>query len=85
MNKSYGSTMSEYLSCEKFKWFKKINEFDVMSINEERLIGCLWEVDLKYPDKSLELNNDYSLAPEKLAASSDMLSKYCKKLLIDKR
>ena len=80
MNKSYGWTMSEYLSYEKFKWFKKINEFDVMSINEKRPIGCLWEVDLKYPDKLQELDNDYSLAPEKLAASSDMLSKYCKKI-----
>ena len=27
-----------------------------------------------------ELHNDYLLAPEKLAASSDMLSKYCKKI-----
>ena len=27
-----------------------------------------------------ELHNDYLLAPEKPAASSDMLSKYCKKI-----
>ena len=27
-----------------------------------------------------ELHNDYPLAPEKLAASSDRLSKYCKKI-----
>ena len=27
-----------------------------------------------------ELHNDYPLAPEKYAVSSDMLSKYCKKL-----
>ena len=38
------------------------------------------EVDLKYPDKLHELHNDYPLAPEKLAVSSDMLSKYCKKI-----
>ena len=26
------------------------------------------------------MHNDYPLAPEKLAVSSDMLSKYCKKI-----
>ena len=38
------------------------------------------EVDLKYPDKLHELHNDYPLAPEKLAVSSDMLSNYCKRI-----
>ena len=56
-----------------------------MSINEKSLTGYLLEVDLKYPDELHELLNDYALAPEKLAASSDMLSKYCKKLLISMR
>ena len=40
-------------------------------------LGYLLEVDLKYSDKLHELLNDYPLAPEKLAFSSDMLSKYC--------
>ena len=44
-----------------------------MSINEKGPIGYLLEVDP-------ELHNDYPLAPEKLAVSSDMLSKYCKKI-----
>ena len=43
-------------------------------------MGYFIEVDLEYPDKLHELNNDYPLAPEKLAVSSDMLSKYCKKI-----
>ena len=50
-----------------------------MSINEKSPIGYLLEVDLEYPDKLHRLHSDYSLAPEKLAVSSDMLSKYCKK------
>ena len=37
------------------------------------------QVDLEYPDELHELHNDYPLAPEKLAVSSDMLSNYCKK------
>ena len=51
-----------------------------MSINEKILIEYLLEVDLEYPDKLHELHNNYPLAPEKLAVSSDMLSKYCKKI-----
>ena len=36
--------------------------------------------DLKYLDKLHELHNVYPLAPEKLAISSGMLSKYCKEI-----
>ena len=43
-------------------------------------MGYLLEVYLKYPDELHELHNDYSLAPEKLAFSSDILSNYCKKI-----
>ena len=49
-----------------------------MSVNEKSLIGYLLEVDHEYSDELHELHNDYPLAPEKLAISSDMLSKYCK-------
>ena len=50
-----------------------------MSISEKSPIGYFLEVDLEYPDELHELHNDYPLAPEKLAVSSNMLSKYCKK------
>ena len=53
---------------------KNVDEFDVMSISEK---SPILKVDLEYPDKLHELHNDYPLAPEKLAVSSDMLSKYC--------
>ena len=80
MNDLYGWAMSEYLPFEGFKWLKNVDEFDVMSINEKCPIGYFLEVDLKYSDKLHELHNDYPLAPEKLAVSSHMLSKYCKKI-----
>ena len=51
-----------------------------MSVSEKSPIGYLLAVDLKYPDELHELHNDYPLATEKLAVSSDMLSKYCKKI-----
>ena len=80
MNNLYDWAMIEYIPYEGFEWLKNVDEFDVMSINEKSLIGYLLEVDLKYPDELHELHNDYPLALEKLAVSSDMLSKYCKKI-----
>ena len=72
--------MSEYLPYGGFKWLKNVYEFDAMSVSEQSPVGYFLEVDLKYPDELHELHNDYPLAPEKLAVSSDMLSKYCKKI-----
>ena len=77
--------MREYLPYEVFNWLKNVDEFDVMSISEcnsieENLIGYFLEVDLKYPNELNELHSDYPLALEKLAVSSNMLSKYCKKI-----
>ena len=61
-------------------WLKNIDRFDVDSISEESPIWYFLEADLEYPDKLHELHKDYSLAPDKLAVSSDMLSNYCKKI-----
>ena len=48
-----------------------------MSISEKSPLEYFFEVDLKHPDELHELHNDYPLAPERLAVSSDMLSSYC--------
>ena len=85
MNNLYGWAMSEYLPYEGFEWLKNVDEFDVMSVSEKGPTGYFLEVDLQYPDELHELHSDYPLAPEKLAVSSNMLSKYCKKLLISMR
>ena len=77
MNNLYGWAMSEYLPYEGFKWLKNVDKFDVISINEKSPIGYFLEVDLEYSDKLHELHNDYPLAPEKLAVSNNMLSRYC--------
>ena len=85
MNNLYRWAMSEYLPYREFKWLENVDEFDLMSISEKSPKGYFLEVDLEYPDELYELHNDYPLAPEKLAGSSNMLSKYCKKLLISMR
>ena len=59
---------------------KNIDRFDVNSISEKSKIEYFLEIDLEYPKELHELHNDYSLAPEKLAVSGDMLSKYCKRI-----
>ena len=82
MNNLYGWRMSKYLPYGKFRWLKNVDGFDVNSISEKSPIGYFFKVDLKYPDELHKLHNDYLLAPEKLAVSSDVLSKYCEKLLI---
>ena len=69
--------MSEYLPYKGFEWLKDVDEFDMMLISEKSPIGYFLEVDLEYPDELHELHNDYPLAAEKLAVSSDMLSNYC--------
>ena len=78
MNDLYGWELSSNLPNGRFKWLKNVDGGDVNSISKKSPIGYFLEVDLECPDELLELHNDYPLAPEKLAVSSDMLSKYYK-------
>ena len=83
MNNLYGWAMSEYLPYGGFKWLKNIDKFDIMSISDKSPVGYILQADLEYPDELLELDNDFPLAPEKVAVSNDMLSNYCTKLLVN--
>ena len=80
MNNLYGWAMSEYLSYGRFEWLKNIDEFDMMSVSEKSEIGYYFEANFEYSNELHELHNNYPLALEKLAVSSDMLSKYCKEI-----
>ena len=80
MNSLYGWAMSEYLPYGGFKWLKNSDKFDIMSINDKSPIGYFLEVELEYSEELHELHNDFPLAPEKIVVSSDMFSKYCKKI-----
>ena len=72
--------MSSYLPYGAFKWLKNVDEFDVNSVSKKSRIGYILEVDLEYPDELHVFHNDFSLAPEKIAISYDILSDYCKKI-----
>ena len=80
MNNLYGWVMSSYLPYGGFKWLKNVDGFDVNSVSEKSPIGYIFEVNFEYPDELHALHNDYSLDPEKIAISYDMLSNYCKKI-----
>ena len=56
---------------------KKIDEFDLNFVKENSSTGYILEVHHENPSQLHNLHNDYSLAPEKLKISQDMLSKYC--------
>ena len=58
---------------------KKLDNFNVNSISENKPVGYILGVDLKYLDELHVLHNDYPLAPEKFAIHYDMLSDSCKK------
>ena len=79
-NNLYGWAMSEYLPYGEFEWLKNVESFDVMSIDKKSDVGYILEVDLKYPNELHKLDNDYPLAPEKLAVTNDTLSNYCKSI-----
>ena len=74
----------KYLPYCGLEWLENIDKFDVMPINEcnsieKSPLGYFLEVDLEYPKELHELH-DFPLAPEKLTAFNDVLSKYCKKI-----
>ena len=79
LNNLYGWAMSGYLPYSRFKWLMIFDKFDVNSISKYNPVGCILEVDLKYPDELYVLHNNYPLAPEKPAIPYDILSDYCKR------
>ena len=78
-NNLYGWGISRYLPHGEFKCVKNIDSFDLNSISKNSLYRYILKVDLEYPDELHNLHNNYSLAPERLEITYDILSNYCKK------
>ena len=74
--------MSQYLPTGNFKWMtdKEISKIDLGKYKADGKKGLILEVDLEYNKNLHELHNDYSVAPEKVKVSKNMLSTYCKKI-----
>ena len=81
-NNLYGWVMSQCLPTGGFKWLteKQINKLNLAEYKDDSKKGLILEVDLEYPKELHDLHNDYSLGPEKVKVTDDMLSGYCKNI-----
>ena len=69
----YGLSMIQKLPYRNLKWDDKITADDIINFNNGRT-GYILEVDVEYPKKLHDLQNDYPLAPEVMNVKSNMLS-----------
>ena len=74
-----GWAMIQSLPASDFKFLseKEINRFNLDSIDENSGTGYILECDLEYCKELHDLHSDYSLCPEEIEVSSNMLSIYC--------
>ena len=73
--------MSKFLQTSVFKW-KDPKELDLNKYTGNSPKGCVLEVDLEYPKELWELQNDCSLAPDKIEIRTKMLSHYQIKIAV---
>ena len=67
-NNLYGYAMPKFLRTSGFKYIDP-KEFDLNKYSSNSSKGCLLEVDLEYPKKLHELDNDYPKLKEKCCQS----------------
>ena len=60
--------MGQKLQVNKFEWFKDTSQFneDFIKNYEESDEGYFFEVDVQYPEKLHELDNDLPFLPERM-------------------
>ena len=63
------------LPTSRFKWIDP-KEFDLNKYTNSSSKGCVFKVDLKYPEELRELHNDYPLAPDKIEIKREILPNY---------
>jgi len=82
-NNLYGASQSEPLPVGDFKFLTQdeISNLDIMSVPEDSSIGFIVDCDLDYPSHLHDTHSDYTLAPEHLTVSSEMLSPFVRDLL----
>ena len=83
-NNLYGWAMIQDLPDSSFKFLSKeeVNNFNLDSIAENSQVGYNLEVDLEYCKELHDSLGNYPLCPEKIEVKYDMLSSYCKDIVI---
>ena len=81
-NNLYGWAMIQCLPKGNFKWMseREIKKIDLGKYSADSKRGLIPEVDLEENKNLHELHNDYPFTSEKVKASKNMLSGYCKKI-----
>ena len=79
-NNLYGWAMSQSLPYSGFKW----NEIKDGKFYFEKGKGHILEIEFEYHKHHQKSNNDYPLAPEKLAVKEECLTEYQTELLVNK-
>ena len=76
------SQVNKLIPTGGFRWLtrKEISKIDSEKYKTDGKKGSILEVDLEYPKELHDLHDDYSVAPEKVKVSKNMLSEYCKKI-----
>ena len=59
---------------------KESSKIDLGKYKADGKKGFILEVDLEYPRELHDMHNDYTVCPEKVKVSKNMLSAYCKKI-----
>jgi len=75
-NSLYATCQMYSLPVVNFHFLRddEMRSIDVSSVSYDSYVGCVLEVDLKYPESLHEWHNAYPLAPEHIEIVDDMIS-----------
>ena len=75
-NNLYGNAMSSPMPQSGFTWLREEQRSTItwLAQRENQYTGYFFECDLEYPPELLDSNNDYPLAPERVAVMPRVLS-----------
>ena len=78
MNSLYATAQSEPLPLGRFEFLsaEEVRRFHFGSIAPDSDTGYIIECDLEYPAHLHDLHNDYTMAPQHLTVTRDMMSPF---------
>lgn len=85
VNNLYGNSMMCKLPVSDFSWMddKKVEKFDIETVDLDGDEGYFLECDLSYPSKLHSKHDNLPLAPHLMDVTYDMLSPYAKEALFE--